>query len=865
MTRGERSSRRTGPDAAETQVPDPVDPTPEPRRRRKGKGKELAEDPAPSDPPPSETMEVDHDSDGRISPIRELDASGDENADKTLLVDNLQDEELGTEPTSNVDALLKQQHDTQGRRPRKERRGESRPQTTTVPNGTPSFLDHLNPEDRLVFSALAHDKDAQMIYILNLGKASQRSGASNSLSGRSMVQVSHVPNPPTYDGAYEQSGQKFRTWLTSMENYLQAIAEPSAWVATAATFFREYALTWYTSWKENVISQAQPLECKVLVEGLRRNVTTKYPERHAKKCVSDMVFKGDSHKYITYYQTQLACIPSEEETLAKQVHNFIVKLPPLLREKMQDKQHEFSQLTNAFDRALTVVNNRTALATGGDKAKPEVAVGNKPKWSRNKRKSQDGQSFGDVESQKNPSKGQKQKTSTTSKPGFKAERKALMEQCKREGLCFKCGKEGHRSNECTDGPAKLASGGWAKSNKVSVSEPNALWDDRTQDGNALGSSEEVFLIDAMQAKLEAPGRLILVKLQTDGMDCVGRVDTTATANFISREAVKKVGPNVDNLSDPVVCKFANDSQGVVSEVVRQLKVEVIGEGKNFVSNEQCFVLDSLEVDIVLSIAYIRKHNVVLRPSESLLTIPDRKGDPIVIRKILDNKAKRVEVNKVSVMTPCISAKHWRKDVKGGFDCFFFHLHSSEDPEKSKAKGPKIGPHCGKVLEILEEFSDVLTNKLPKGLPPRWDVDHHIELEPGSAPQAKAPYRLSLNERNILKNSLQELLDQGFIQPSKRPYGVPAIFVSKKDGGLWLCTDYRALNKQTVKDRYPLPHMDDLFDNVMGSTKFSKVDLRTGYHQIGWRKGMSIRPQCALGLDPLSTWLCHLGCVMPLPR
>src|SRR5450759_1127814 len=102
-------------------------------------------------------------------------------------------------------------------------------------------------------------------------------------------------------------------------------------------FFLEYALTWYTSWKDNFVNRGQPLEWKVLVEGLCRNATTKYPERHAKKCVYDMVFKGDIHKYITYYQTQLACIPSGEETLATQVHNFIVKLPPLLREKMQDK------------------------------------------------------------------------------------------------------------------------------------------------------------------------------------------------------------------------------------------------------------------------------------------------------------------------------------------------------------------------------------------------------------------------------------------------------------------------------------------------------------------------------------------------
>src|SRR5450759_3386797 len=121
MTRGERSSRRKGLDAAKMQVLDPINPTPEPSRRRKGKGKELAEDRAPSDLPPPETMEVDHDSDGRISPIRELDASNDEDADKTLLVDNLQDEELGMEPDPINGALPKQQCQTQGRRPRKER------------------------------------------------------------------------------------------------------------------------------------------------------------------------------------------------------------------------------------------------------------------------------------------------------------------------------------------------------------------------------------------------------------------------------------------------------------------------------------------------------------------------------------------------------------------------------------------------------------------------------------------------------------------------------------------------------------------------------------------------------------------------
>ena len=143
----------------------------------------------------------------------------------------------------------------------------------------------------------------------------------------------------------------------------------------------------------------------------------------------------------------------------------------------------------------------------------------------------------------------------------------------------------------------------------------------------------------------------------------------------------------------------------------------------------------------------------------------------------------------------------------------------------------MGKVCGRIPAILEEFADVLSQKLPKGLPPRREMDHHIELEPGSTPQAKAPYRLNLNERTMLKESLEELISQGFIRPSKSPYGAPALFVSKKDGTLRLCADYRALNKQTVKNRYPLHHMDDLFDSLSGSTVFSKVDLRSGYHQI----------------------------------
>jgi hypothetical protein len=137
---------------------------------------------------------------------------------------------------------------------------------------------------------------------------------------------------------------------------------------------------------------------------------------------------------------------------------------------------------------------------------------------------------------------------------------------------------------------------------------------------------------------------------------------------------------------------------------------------------------------------------------------------------------------------------------------------------------------------LEEFPDVMPEELPEDLPPRRRVDHAIEVMPGVAPPAKAPYRMSHEELKELKVQLEELLAKGYIKPSKSPYGAPVLFVHKKDGTLRMCVDYRAFNKATVKNRYPLPRIDDLFDRISGAKVFSIIDLRSGYYQIRIAEG-----------------------------
>ncbi|GJW56125.1 putative reverse transcriptase domain-containing protein [Tanacetum coccineum] len=134
------------------------------------------------------------------------------------------------------------------------------------------------------------------------------------------------------------------------------------------------------------------------------------------------------------------------------------------------------------------------------------------------------------------------------------------------------------------------------------------------------------------------------------------------------------------------------------------------------------------------------------------------------------------------------------------------------------------------IVVVRDFPEVFPDDLT-GLPPIQEIEFRIELIPGATPVAKSPYRLAPSELEELSGQLKELQDKGFIRPSSSPWGAPVLFVKKKDGSFRMCIDYRELNKLTVKNRYPLPRIDDLFDQLQGSQFFSKIDLRSGYHQL----------------------------------
>nr|GEY14458.1 putative reverse transcriptase domain-containing protein [Tanacetum cinerariifolium] len=150
-------------------------------------------------------------------------------------------------------------------------------------------------------------------------------------------------------------------------------------------------------------------------------------------------------------------------------------------------------------------------------------------------------------------------------------------------------------------------------------------------------------------------------------------------------------------------------------------------------------------------------------------------------------------------------------------------------EDDKPEGKQV-----KDVPIIQDIPKVFSENLP-GLPPARPVKFQIDLIPGAAPVARGPYRLAPSEIKGLSEQLQELFNKGLIRPSSSPWGAPVLFVKKKDGSFRMCIDCRESNKLTVKYHYPLPRIDDLFDQLQGSSIYSKIDLRSGYHQLRMRE------------------------------
>nr|GFB08229.1 putative reverse transcriptase domain-containing protein [Tanacetum cinerariifolium] len=217
-------------------------------------------------------------------------------------------------------------------------------------------------------------------------------------------------------------------------------------------------------------------------------------------------------------------------------------------------------------------------------------------------------------------------------------------------------------------------------------------------------------------------------------------------------------------------------------------------------------------DVIIGMDWLAKYHALIVCDEKVVRIPY--GNEVLIFRG-DDCDGRSKLNIISCMKT-------RKYIQKGCQVYLAQVTSKKAEDNSDEKRLED-------VSIVREFSKVFPEDLP-GLPPARQVEFQIDLVP-----ARALYRLTPDEMQELSTQLQELSDKGFIRPSSSPWGAPVLFVKKKDGSFRMCNHYRELNKLTMKNRYPLPRIDDLFDKLQGSRVYSKIDLRSGYHQLRVRE------------------------------
>ncbi|GKE93625.1 hypothetical protein Tco_1574720 [Tanacetum coccineum] len=221
------------------------------------------------------------------------------------------------------------------------------------------------------------------------------------------------------------------------------------------------------------------------------------------------------------------------------------------------------------------------------------------------------------------------------------------------------------------------------------------------------------------------------------------------------------------------------------------------------------------LDVIIGMDWLAKYQAIIVCVEKIVRIPWG-NETLIVHGNGSNQGNEARLH-------IISYTKTHEYMLKGCQVFLANVTTKEMEDKSEKKRLEDVP-------IVQDFPDVFPEDLP-GLPPTRQVEFQIDLIPGAAPVAREPYRLAPSEMKELSKQLKELSDKGFIRPSSSPWGASVLFVKKKDGSFRMCIDYQELNKLTVKNRYPLLRIDNLFDQLQGSSVYSKIDLRSGYHQL----------------------------------
>ncbi|KAL0373943.1 UNVERIFIED_CONTAM: Transposon Tf2-12 polyprotein [Sesamum radiatum] len=303
---------------------------------------------------------------------------------------------------------------------------------------------------------------------------------------------------------------------------------------------------------------------------------------------------------------------------------------------------------------------------------------------------------------------------------------------------------------------------------------------------------------------------MFVDVKIHGKPIRAMVDTGTTHNYLASAEVERLGLVLEKGVRRV--KAINSAAQPIAGVAKSVLIKVGPfEGK---TNLSVVVMDDFK--LILGLDFLRDTRTAVLPHVDSLMMMGAK--PCVIPTLAGRDGERN-----------LSAMQFEKGCKRNEPSYLCTLRFDEIEKAS-------GPIPGVIKKLLKEFEDVMPDELLWKLPPERAVDHEIELVSGTKPPARAPYRMTQPELVELRKQLKDMLESGIIKPAKSPYGAPVLFQKKADGSLRMCCDYRALNKITVKNEYPIPLVADCFDRLSQAKYFTKIDLRSGYWQVRIKEG-----------------------------